>query len=44
MTILRDILESERGYAVRTAGVFALILILGTRAAFAERLHAVLSR
>ncbi len=39
MTMLRDVLESEPGYAVRTAGVFALILILGTRAAVAARLR-----
>jgi hypothetical protein len=44
MTMLRDILESEPGYAVRTAGVFALILILGTRAAVAERLQGVFYR
>ena len=44
MTMLRDVLESEPGYAVRTAGVFALILILGTRAAFAERLQSVFCR
>jgi hypothetical protein len=44
MTILRDVFESERVYAVRTAGVLALILILGTRAAVAERLHGVRSR
>ena len=44
MTMLRDVLESEPGYAVRTAGVFALILILGTRAAVAERLRGVFCR
>jgi hypothetical protein len=44
MTMFRDVLESEPGYAVRTAGVFALILILGTRAAFAERLRSVFCR
>ena len=44
MTMLRDVLESEPGHAVRTAGVFALILILGTGAAFAERLRRVLGR
>jgi hypothetical protein len=44
VTILRDVLESERGYAVRTAGVLAFILILGTRAALAERLRRVFSR
>jgi hypothetical protein len=37
MTMLRDVLESEPAYAVRTAGVFALILFLGTRAACAAR-------
>jgi hypothetical protein len=42
--MLRDVLESEPGYAVRTIGVLALILILGTRATLAERLHAVWSR
>jgi hypothetical protein len=44
MTMLRDVLESEPGYALRTAAVFALILILGSRAATAERLCRVLSR
>jgi hypothetical protein len=44
IAILRDVLGSERGYALRTAGVLAVILILGTRAALAERLHAVRSR
>jgi hypothetical protein len=44
MTMLRDVLESEPGYAVRTAGVFALILILGTRAAFAARVQRVFCR
>jgi hypothetical protein len=44
MTMLRDVLESEPGYAVRTAAVFALILILATRAAFAERLQGVFCR
>jgi hypothetical protein len=44
MTMLRDVLGSERGYALRTAGVLAVIFILGTRAALAERLHAVRSR
>jgi hypothetical protein len=39
MTMFRDVLESEPAYAVRTAGVFTLILILGTRAAFAARLR-----
>ena len=44
MTMLRDVLDSEPGYAMRTAGVFALILILGTRAAFAARLRKACSR
>jgi hypothetical protein len=40
----RDLIESEPGYTVRSAGVLAFILILGTRAAFAERLRDVFSR
>jgi hypothetical protein len=44
MTILRNVFESEPGYAVRTAAVFALVLFLGSRAATAERLCRVLSR
>jgi hypothetical protein len=41
--MLRDVLESEPGYTVRTAGVLALILVLGTRAALAERLQGAFS-
>jgi hypothetical protein len=44
MTMLRDVLESEPGYAVRTAAVFALILFLATRAAVAQRLQGVFCR
>jgi hypothetical protein len=42
--MLQDVLESEPGYMVRTAGVLALILVLGTRAALAERLQGAFSR
>jgi hypothetical protein len=44
MTALRDILSAERGYGARTAGVFAVILVLGAGSALAERIRAVFSR
>ena len=44
MTALRDVLGVERGYGARTAGVLALMLVLGSGSALAQRIRAVFSR
>ena len=44
MTALRDIFGAERAYGARTAGVVALMLVLGSGSALVQRIRAVFLR